>query len=122
VHGCRARNVGFAVVARQNASVHAAISRVQDDEDGWALAVRQDGELREGSSVRELTGELDLRAWPPGTRLIVRREPLHPGAQTSLLPSLEFCYWGHYTDEAGDAVALDPTCAPTPMSRATSAG
>jgi hypothetical protein len=107
VHGCRARNVGFAVVARQNPSIHAAISKVQDDEAGWAPALRQDGELRAGSSVRELTEHLDLRDWPPGTRLIVRREPLHPGAQTSLFASVEFRYWGHYTDQTGDAVTLD---------------
>jgi hypothetical protein len=30
---CRARNVGFAVVARSNAQVHAAISRVRFDDD-----------------------------------------------------------------------------------------
>jgi hypothetical protein len=37
----------------------------------------------------------------------VRREPLHPGAQQSLFPSLEHRYWGHYSDQAGDPVALD---------------
>ncbi len=40
--------------------------------------------------------------------MIGRREPLHPGAQGSLFPSLQFRYWGHYTDAAdGDAVELD---------------
>jgi hypothetical protein len=40
--------------------------------------------------------------------LIVRREPLHPGAQGSLFPSLPFRHWGHHSDNAdGDAVALD---------------
>jgi hypothetical protein len=39
--------------------------------------------------------------------LIVRREPLHPGAQQSLFPSMLFRYWGHYTDADGDPVALD---------------
>jgi len=104
---CRARNVGFAVVARSNASIHAAISKVLDDEDGWIPAVRQDGELRPGAAVRELTEHLDLSGWPEGTRMIVRREPLHPGAQQTLFPSLEFRYWGHYTDAEGDPVALD---------------
>ena len=28
-------------------------------------------------------------------------------AQTSLFPSLEFRFWGHYTDQAGDPVTLD---------------
>jgi hypothetical protein len=44
---------------------------------------------------------------PEGTRLIVRREPLHPGAQQSLFPSMMFRYWGHYTDADGDPVTLD---------------
>ena len=41
--------------------------------------------------------------------MIVRREPFHPGAQHSLFPSLEFRYWGHYTDQDGDPVELDCT-------------
>src|SRR5918996_6106771 len=104
---CRERNVGFAVVARSNASIHAAISRVAFDDDAWQSALRQDGDERPGAAVAELTGLVDLSDWPEGTRLIVRREPLHPGAQQSLFPSTMFRYWGHYTDAAGDPVALD---------------
>ncbi len=105
--GCRERNIGFAVVARSNNAIHAAISRVEDDEGRWAAATRQDGDERPGSAVVEVTHLVDMAQWPVGTRLIVRREPLHPGAQTSLFPSLEFRYWGHYTDAAGEPVALD---------------
>jgi hypothetical protein len=104
---CRERNVGFAVVARSNASVHAAISRVAFDDDAWQPALRQDGDERPGAAVAELTDLIDLSDWPEGTRLIVRREPLHPGAQQSLFPSTMFRYWGHYTDAAGDPVDLD---------------
>lgn len=104
---CRARNVGFAVVARSNAQVHAAISRVRFDDDRWQPAIRQDGEPRDGAAVAELTDLVDLDGWPPGTRLIVRREPLHPGAQQSLFASATYRYWGHYTDAAGDPAALD---------------
>lgn len=50
---------------------------------------------------------LDLSAWPSGTRLVVRRGPLHAGAQHSLAPSTMFRYWAHYTDAAGDPVDLD---------------
>ena len=57
--------------------------------------------------MAELTDLVDLSDWPAGTRLIVRREPLHPGAQQTLFPSPLFRYWGHYTDAAGDPVALD---------------
>ena len=39
--------------------------------------------------------------------MIVRREHLHPGAQRSLFPSLQYRYWGHYIDADGDPVELD---------------
>lgn len=107
VWDARARNIGFSVVARSSRQVHAAISRVQAAEGRWSGATRQDGEPRRGAAVAELTDLVDLSDWPEGTRLIVRREPLHPGAQTSLFPSLEYRYWGHYTDQQGSAVTRD---------------
>jgi len=107
VQHCRDRNIGFAVVARSSAGVHAAISRVRFQSKYWKPAVRQDGELRPGAAVAELTDLVNLDGWPEGTRLIVRREPLHPGAQQSLFPALDYRYWGHYTDATGDPVALD---------------
>lgn len=103
----RARNIGFSVVARTNPQVQAAISRAAEDESRWQPALTQAGEERDGASVAELTDLIDLSGWPEGTRFIVRREPLHPGAQTSLFPSLEFRFWGHYTDRAGSAVDAD---------------
>jgi hypothetical protein len=107
VWGCRARNVGFAVVARSNAQVSTAIARAVADPKRWSPARRQDGDVRPGSAVAELTDLVDLDGWPPGTRLVVRREPLHPGAQQSLFPALEHRYWGHWTDSHGDSVDLD---------------
>ena len=38
-------------------------------------------EPRDGAWVAEATGCLDLSGWPPGTRLILRKERPHPGAQ-----------------------------------------
>ncbi len=35
-------------------------------------------ELRDGAWVAKLSGFLDLSAWPPGTRLILRKERPHP--------------------------------------------
>jgi hypothetical protein len=107
VWGCRQRNVGFAVVARQNDQIHRAIASIATDEDRWRAALRQDGSVRRGSQVAEVTDLVDLSAWPEGTRLVIRREPLHPGAQQSLFPSLAYRYWGHYTDQTGEAVARD---------------
>jgi len=107
VHYCRERNIGFSVVARRSASVHAAISRVAYDGDAWAPALTQDGKTRKGAAVAEVTEHADMSGWPDRTRLIVRREPLHPGAQGSLFPSMMFRYWGHYTDTNLDPVAAD---------------
>lgn len=103
----RARNVGFAVVARTNPQVKAAISRAVDDESRWAPALTQAGDERDGATVAELTDLIDLSAWPAGTRFMVRREPLHPGAQTSLFPSLDYRFWGHYTDRTDNPVDAD---------------
>ncbi len=108
VHGCRARNIGFAVVARSNASIHAAISRINTiDDPRWQPAQRRNGDNAVRSEVAEVTDLCDLSNWPTGTRMIVRREHLHPGAQRSLFPSTLFRYWGHYTDASGTPVELD---------------
>ena len=39
-----------------------------------------------------MTEHLDLSSMPAGTRCIIRREPLHPGAQRSLFPSHDYRY------------------------------
>jgi len=46
-----------------------------------------------------------LRSRP--RQLIIRRQPLHPGTRTSLLPDLEYRFWGHYSDQKGDPAELD---------------
>ena len=46
--GCRSRNIGFAVVARSNAQVHAAICRVLADEGRWSPDQPQPGVRRPG--------------------------------------------------------------------------
>lgn len=109
VTGCRERNVGFAVAARSNPSVHAAITKVAYNPAAWTPALTQAGDARDGAAVCEVTDHIDLSDWPEGTRLIIRREPLHPGAQRSLFPSLSFRFWGHYTDQPGDPADLDVT-------------
>jgi hypothetical protein len=47
----------------------------------WTAAYDSDGGVRDGAWVAELTGLLDLKSWPKGMRVIVRRERPHPGAQ-----------------------------------------
>ena len=106
---CRARNVGFYVSARSNAQVTAAIFDAIGIEEVWLPALAQDGEMKDGAAVAELTSLIDGKKLPADTRLIIRREPLHPGAQRSLFPSLDYRYWGFYTDCDGDPRELDVT-------------
>jgi hypothetical protein len=106
---CRARNIGFFVSVRTNAQVTAAIFDAIGVDEVWLPALAQDGEEKDGCAVAELTSLVETPTLPTGTRLIVRREPLHPGAQRSLFPSLDYRYWGFYTDQAGDPCDLDVT-------------
>ena len=53
-----------------------------DEAEAWTPAYDTEDEgIREGAWVAELTGLLDLAAWPAGMRVIVRKERPHPGAQ-----------------------------------------
>jgi hypothetical protein len=72
----------------------------------WLPALDADGqEEREGAWVAELTEQLDLSAWPEGTRLIVRKEIPHPGAQLRFTDHDGHRYQCFLTDEAGDDIA-----------------
>lgn len=62
--------------------VDARVQRVVDviPQQCWHPALNGEG-LREGAWVAEATGMIDLDAWPAGSRLILRKERPHPGAQ-----------------------------------------
>jgi hypothetical protein len=105
----RSRNVGFFTSAATNAQVQGAIFEVVGVEEFWTPARCQNGDGPRGAAVCELTELVDLGRFPERTRLIVRREPLHPGAQRSLFSSTEYRYWGFYTDQEGDPADLDIT-------------
>lgn len=112
VERCRERNIGFQTVAQKKLAVSAAITAANQDPDRWQPAVNQDGTLQESddgptAEVCEVTDLIDLEDWPEDTRLIIRREPLHPGAQHTLFPHLEYRFWGHYTDQDGTPAELD---------------
>jgi hypothetical protein len=47
----------------------------------WTPAYDAEGQVRPGAWVAEITGMLNLTAWPKGMRVIVRKERPHPGAQ-----------------------------------------
>jgi hypothetical protein len=71
-------SVGWPVTEAVRAAIATLVRR------SWSPAIETDGELRDGADVAELTGLLDLSAWPDGIRIIVRRERPHPGAQLSV--------------------------------------
>ena len=50
-------------------------------ETAWEKAIRADGSPRKHSQVAEITGRVDLSAWPAGSRLIARRTKLKDGDQ-----------------------------------------
>ena len=102
--GLAARNIGFMVSARSNPAVKAAIGGALGDLGRWHNAPPQRQRRKPGrAQVADLAY---LAGWPQRTRLIVRREPLHPGAQRSLFPSENFRYWGFLTDQTGDTAQL----------------
>jgi Transposase DDE domain group 1 len=76
-------------------------------EAAWRPAIRQDGDEREGAWVAEITDRLQLGAWPEGTRVIVRRERPHPGAQLSFTDHDGHRFLATLTDLEGDAVQLE---------------
>jgi hypothetical protein len=71
----------------------------------WAAAIEAGGELRDGAWVAELTDHVDLSGWPEGSRLIVRRERPHPGAQFQIFDDLGYRYTCFLTDQDGDDIA-----------------
>ncbi len=75
-------DIGFSVGMAVTADVRRAIRSLP--ERVWHPAPDQDGSLRQGAQVAELTGLVDLPGYPDGTRIIVRRERPHPGARLSL--------------------------------------
>jgi hypothetical protein len=71
-------SVGWAITERERAAITAIPQTV------WADAVDADGGRRDGAGLAEITGVLPARAladYPARTRVIVRRERPHPGAQ-----------------------------------------
>lgn len=75
----------FSVGTAITEPIRAAITACVD----WMPALDSDRELRDGAEIAELTHLVDLSAYPQGTRMIVRRERPHPGAQLSVFDTVE---------------------------------
>jgi hypothetical protein len=74
-------------------------------ETAWVPALDQDDQERENGQVIELTS-LDLSSWPARSRVIVRRERPHPGAQLSFSDHDGHRFQAIITDQQGDSIAV----------------
>jgi Transposase DDE domain group 1 len=72
----RERGIGFTLGMQIDAHMREAIAA--QPAPAWTPAVDADAQIRDGAEVAELTGWVDLHAWPPGTRAICRRETPTP--------------------------------------------
>lgn len=77
---CRAAGVGFSFGFPVDWRVQDAVDTLTLGA-AWYPAIDTDGGLRDGAWVAEATDLVNLSAWPTGTRLILRKERPHPGAQ-----------------------------------------
>ena len=71
----------------------------------WLPALDAGEEAREGAWVAELTDRVDLSGWPEGTRLIVRKERPHPGAQLRFTDTDGHRYQCFLTDQDDAEIA-----------------
>ena len=101
---CREGDMRFSVGYELTEQVRTAILTIAGD--AWIAALDQDGSARENGEVCEITGMVDLSAWPEGSRLIVRRERPHPGAQLSFTDHDGYRFQAILTDQPDPEIAV----------------
>jgi hypothetical protein len=101
---CHEANMRFSFGYELTASVRAAI--LQIPADAWVAALDQDGSERENGEVAEITDRVELSSWPAGSRLIVRRERPHPGAQLSFTDHDGYRFQAILTDQPDEDIAI----------------
>jgi Transposase DDE domain group 1 len=94
---CRSQGVRFSFGFPVDERVQRVVDLIPDR--CWHPAIEQD-RLRDGAWAAEATGMIDLSSWPQGSRLILRRERPHPGAQLA------------FTDIGGDRITAFLTDTP----------
>jgi hypothetical protein len=101
---CHEGNMRFSFGYELTESVRAAILEIP--EDAWVPALDQDGSERDNGEVAEITDRVDLSCWPRGSRLIVRRERPHPGAQLSFTDHDGYRFQAILTDQTDQNIAV----------------
>jgi hypothetical protein len=101
---CREGNLRFSVGYELTAQVRAAI--LQIPENAWVTALDHDGSECENGQVAEITDQIDLGSWPERSRVIVRRERPHPGAQLAFTDHDGYRFQAILTDQTDPNVAV----------------
>jgi Transposase DDE domain group 1 len=101
---CRDARMRFSFGYDLTDTVRAAI--LETPADAWIPALDQDGSERENGEVAEITEHLDPSSWPEGSRLIVRRERPHPGAQLSFTDHDGYRFQAILTDQPDEDIAV----------------
>lgn len=101
---CREANIRFSVGYELTEAVRAAILKIPAD--AWDSALAQDGSQRDNGEVAEITDHVQLGAWPAGSRVIVRRERPHPGAQLSFSDHDGYRFQAILTDQPDKQIAV----------------
>ena len=99
----REAKIRFSVGYELGEALRTAILQTPDGD--WARSLDQAGAERPNGQVTEITERLDLSAWPAGSRVIVRRERAHPGAQLSFSDSDGHRFQAILTDQTSTDVA-----------------
>lgn len=100
---CREAGIGFSVGYEVSVALREAI--LAQPPSAWQGAIEADGTEREGAWLIELSESVDLSSWPEGTRLIVRRERPHPGAQFQVFDAHGYRHTAFITDQEGTDIA-----------------
>ena len=101
---CRDARMRFSVGYELTEQVRQAILKVP--ENTWTTALDQDGSERKNGQVTEITSMIDLGSWPQGSRVIVRRERPHPGAQLSFTDHDGHRFQAILTDQTDTDIAV----------------
>jgi Transposase DDE domain group 1 len=100
---CREANLRFSVGYELTEPVRAAI--LQIPAAAWVPALDQDSNERDNGEIAELTDSVELSSWPERSRVIVRRERPHPGAQLSFTDHDGYRFQAILTDQPDQNIA-----------------
>ena len=101
---CREASIRFSVGYELTETVRTAIGKIPAD--AWVSALAQDGSERDNGEVAEITDSVELGSWPEATRLIVRRERPHAGAQLSFTDHDGYRFQAILSDQPDEQIAV----------------